>query len=57
MVELETKLQEHQKMHSRVLTSSKPFWAIIYLMTQLHNPKGTSYTEGKFFASVVNSYV
>lgn len=57
MVDLEKKLEEHQKMHSRILTSSKPFWAIIYIMAQLHNPKGTSYTEGKLFPSVVNSCV
>ena len=45
--EFEVNLQKYQNRSTHEITSKKPYWGMVYLLTQLHNPKGTSYSEGK----------
>ena len=47
--EFEANLQKYQNLSTHKVTPKKPYWGMVYLLTQLHNPKGTSYSEGKSY--------
>lgn len=47
VIELEMKLKECRAKCSREVSEKKPYWAIIFLMTVVHNPKGTIYSEDR----------
>jgi len=45
IAELEERIIKCRKTSTHSNNERKPFWGIIFLMTVLHNPKGTSYSE------------